>query len=274
MANRYAKKKQRDLGVYWAANMDMINEMLEFTSVADVWGIGRQYSLLLQKNGFKTAMDLTRVSDDWIRKNMAVVGLRMVNELRGIPSLGWEFEPPAKKNIGSGKSFGILITDKRLIKEAISNYAGTCALKLRQQKSATGELKVFVHTNPFRQQDNQYFRSIVVQLPTATNSTTTIIKYVLKGFDIIYKQGYNYHKCGVELRELIPEDQIQFNMFGCNEPPKLKAATAALDKLNAILGKETVRFGVQGFKKSYKARAAFLSPHYTTDINQVITIKH
>src|SRR5687767_4759950 len=52
MANRYAKKKFKDVGVFYAANDTLINEMLEFTEVEDIWGIGRQYALLLRKNGF------------------------------------------------------------------------------------------------------------------------------------------------------------------------------------------------------------------------------
>ncbi len=274
MANRFAKKMHSNAGVYWAADKAQVNEMLSHTAVGDIWGIGHQRTLLLQKNGFKTALDLTRASDDWIRNHMSVVGLRTINELRGIAALDWEFEQPPKKNICTGRSFGILTNDKDLIREAISNYAASCALKLREQKSAAGELRVFLHTNPFRPQDKQYFRSVVVQLPLASNSTPTIIHYVLKGLNLIFKPGYQYHKCGVELRNLVPENETQLNLFDSNSPAKMKAAVAALDKVNGALGKETVRFGVQGFKKSYKARAASVSPCYTTDISQVIKIQH
>ncbi len=36
MANRYAKKKKRDVGVYFAGNAELINEMLTFTEVGDI----------------------------------------------------------------------------------------------------------------------------------------------------------------------------------------------------------------------------------------------
>ena len=204
---------------------------------------------------------------------MSVVGLRLHNELKGIPSIAWEFEPPAKKNICTGRSFGSMISDKKLIQEAMSNYAATCALKLRNQKSAAQEIKVFVHTNPHRIQDEQYFRSVVIQFETATNSTPEIIKYALKGFEIIFKQGIKYMKCGVELRGFVPEENVQLNLFSQKDTTKNKKAVMALDKINKSLGKDLVRFGIQGFDKKFKARAAHLSPCYTTNIDQVIKVK-
>ena len=273
MANRYAKKKNKAVGVHWAANKYLVDEMLDYTEVGDVWGIGRQYALMLNRNGIKTAMDFTKAPEDFVRSTMSVVGLRLHNELKGIPSIAWEFELPAKKNICTGRSFGSMISDKNLIKEAMSNYAATCALKLRNQKSAAKELKVFVHTNPHRLQDEQYFRSVVIQFETATNSTPQIIKYALKGFEIIFKEGIKYMKCGVELRGFIPEDQLQLNLFSNFDNTKSSKAVAALDKVNKTLGKDLVRFGIQGFNKKYKARAAHLSPCYTTNINHVIKIK-
>ena len=274
MANRYAKKKNKEVGVHWAANQYLINEMLEYTEVGDVWGIGRQYALMLNRNGIKTAMQFTQAPEDFVRSTMSVVGLRLHNELKGIPSIAWEFELPAKKNICTGRSFGSMITDKQLIKEAMSNYAATCALKLRNQQSAAQELKVFVHTNPHRLQDQQYFRSVVIRFETATNSTPDIIKYALKGFEIIFKEGIKYMKCGVELRGFIPEESVQLNLFSGTDNTKNKKALMALDKVNKAMGKDLVRFGIQGFQKSFKARAALLSPCYTTNIHHIIRIKN
>ena len=73
--------------------------MLEFTQVEDIWGVGSQYANMLHANGFHTALDLLNAPDDFIRDKMTVVGARLLNELRGNPSIEWEFETPAKKNI-------------------------------------------------------------------------------------------------------------------------------------------------------------------------------
>ena len=59
MANRYAKKKFRNPGIFWAANQQLIQEMLTYTPVEGICGIGPSQALLLKKNGFRTALDFT-----------------------------------------------------------------------------------------------------------------------------------------------------------------------------------------------------------------------
>jgi DNA polymerase V len=89
MANRYAKKYRKNIGVHWAANEHLIKEMLSATEVGDVWGIGRQYALFLKRSGFNTALDFISAPEEFIRKNMTVVGQRLFNELKGIPAIPW-----------------------------------------------------------------------------------------------------------------------------------------------------------------------------------------
>ena len=272
MANRFAKKKRKDLGVHWAANDELIRDMLEATEVGDIWGIGKQYALFLTKHGFKTALDLTSAPEEWVRKNMTVVVQRLFNELKGIPALEWEFETPAKKNICTSRSFGKLQVNKEDIKEALCNHAAACALKLRNQQTCCKYVHVFLQTNSHRIQDKQYFRSITVNLETPSNFTGEIIKYAVKGFDIIYKEGYNYLKVGVIVMDLVPETQMQQSFFDTTDRKKNKSAMQAMDKVNKSLGKETVRLSAQGFEKRYKLKAELLSPCYTTNIGQILKV--
>jgi DNA polymerase V len=53
--------------------------------VEDVWGIGRRWGALLRGQGIRTALDLRNAPDRWIRKNLHIVGLRTVHELRDPP---------------------------------------------------------------------------------------------------------------------------------------------------------------------------------------------
>jgi len=273
MANRYAKKKRKEVGVFWAANKELIHEMLLYTQVGDIWGIGQQYTLFLKRHGIHTAFDLSKAPEEWIRVNMSVVGQRLLNELNGIPSIEWEFETPAKKNICTSRSFGNLLTDKNIIKEAICNHAAACALKLRKQKSCCRIVHVFINTNPHKTEEAQYSRSINVEPETATNNSSEIIKHASKGFDIIFKEGYRYMKCGVIVNDLIPEDEIQHSMFDCANRPKDKIIMNALDSINKSLGKEIVRFAVQGFEKKFRLKSEWLSPSYTTNINHILKVK-
>ena len=105
MANRYAKKTRPDEGVFCADCPQFIDDILNFTGVGGVWGIGKEYEAFLLEQGFRTAKDLSGAPDNWVRKNLSVVGLRLVHELRGRPCLPWEDTPPARKNICTSRSF-------------------------------------------------------------------------------------------------------------------------------------------------------------------------
>ncbi len=274
MANRYAKKKFKDVGVYYAGNEKYINEMLAFTEVGDIWGVGMQYASLLKSNGFTTAKDITTIPADWMRANMSVVGLRMWNELQGIPSIEWEYEPEAKKNICTSRSFGKLTNDYSLLSEAVSNHAATCAAKLRSQHSVCKKVNVFIKTNPHKKEHKQYAHSITFKCETATNLTKEIIGYALKGLEMIFLPGdYLYMKCGVMVLDVTPQSAIQMNMFDKADRKKDKHLGNIIDSLNRKMGNGTVRMAVQRFEKRYKLRADHLSKKYTTDINQILKVK-
>lgn len=274
MANRYAKKKFKDIGVFYAANQALIDEMLEFTAVGEIWGVGHQYALLLKRHGFQSAKDFININPDWIRTNMSVVGLRLWNELRGIPSIDWEYEPSAKKNVCTSRSFGKLTTDYSIIKEAVSNHAASCAEKLRKQKSVCKKINVFISTNPHKIEHSQYKHSITLQCETATALSNEIIAYALQGLDIIFKQeGYLFMKCGVIVLDIIAESQVQVNMFDKRDRTRQKAAAIAMDKINGLFGTGTVRMAVQRFDRRFRLRADYLSKKYTTRLDDVVNIK-
>ena len=274
MANRYAKKNFKQTGVYYAASPTLINEMLEFTAVGDIWGIGHQYALLLKKNGVDTAKDFVNFNRDWIRTNMSVVGLRLWNELRGVPSIEWEFEPKPKQNICTSRSFGKLTNDFSIIKEAVSNYAASCAEKLRKQKSVCRYINVFISTNPHKINHKQYKHSITIQCGTATNLSSEIISYALKGLEIIFQsKDYLFMKVGVMVLDIIPECEVQINIFDTKDRTKDKRALDAMDKINRLYGTGTVRIAVQRFDKRFRLRADHLSKKYTTRLSEVVNIK-
>ncbi len=275
MANRYAKKKFKDVGVFYAANETLVNEMLEFTEVEDIWGIGRQYALLLRNNGFKTAKDVSNIPPDWIRDKLSVVGLRLLKELKGLPCIEWEFEPKAKKNICTSRSFGSLTNDYSIVKEAVSNYAAACAMKLRKEGSVCRLVNVFISTNPHKVEHKQYSHSITLQCDTATNLTNEIIGYALKGLEIIFKKNdYYYMKCGVIVLNLIPETMVQINIFDKVDRTKDKKLAKVMDAVNNEMGKDTLRMAVQRFDRRYRLRAEKLSKKYTTDFKEILKVKN
>jgi DNA polymerase V len=131
---------------------------------------------------------------------------------------------------------------------------------------------VFLETNAFRKQDKQYYQQITIPLLTATNDTQELIFYALKGLHALYKPGYNYHKAGVVVLDIVPVKEVQQNLFDkCNRSRNNKLMKV-LDGINASEGTEAVKFAVQGYSKKWKLRTKHLSQCYTTRIEHILKI--
>ncbi|MEO5675659.1 MAG: Y-family DNA polymerase [Chitinophagales bacterium] len=273
IANRFVKKHRKKLGVHALSSDESTMEALAATSIADVWGIGGQYQKLLLRNGFKTALDFTRANDEWVRKNMSVVGLRLLNELRGIPCSAWEEQPPPKKAICTAIGFGKLLTDVEDIREALATYTANCAMKLRKENSIAKAMQVFIQTNPHRTEDEQYYCSIDLELEVPAGESNVLIRHAMRGLKMIFKAGYNYQKVGVIVSDIVPSTVFQTGMFDVADRGRNKKVMQAMDHINNNLGRDFVRFAAQGYAKKFRLRRAMLSPSYTTDISQVLKIK-
>lgn len=270
MANRYAKKARRDEGVFVAGTQQLIDMMLQFTGVGDIWGIGKQLETLLKGKGFNTAYDFVhRAREEWVRKEMSVVGQRLLNELKGISCIKWEEERPVRKNICTSKSFGNLVTKKSELRQAVAKFTSSCSEKLRKEKTCAKKMNVFIKTNPHRPTDKQYEQSITLELQVASNLTTELMKYSMRALDMIFRQGYNYQKAGVIVLDLVPEQQIQLGLFDRQNRKRNKNLMDSVDKVNSVFGKDAVRYGVQDYGKRWHLKQGNLSPQYTTNLDHI-----
>jgi DNA polymerase V len=272
MANKLAKKYKREKGVMQVKTNEEIQELLLATAIGEVWGIGGQYEKLLLTQDVKTALDFAQLNEEWIRKNMTVVGQRMWNEMRGMPCIKWDDLPTPKKGICTSKSFGKLITQKKDLEEAVASHAATCAKKLRQEKSCANEMQVFIQTNPFRPEDKQLYGSINLRLRVASNNTQELIKYALRGLNHIFQDGYKYVKAGIMVLDIAPEWVTQLSLFDAVPRTKDKALMKTIDQINHTFGTNTVRMGVQGYNHVWGLRREHLSKKYTTNLNELLTI--
>jgi DNA polymerase V len=126
-ANRIAKKFPKETkGSYIIDNEEKRIKALKWLKVEDVWGIGRQFSRRLNAIGVNTAYEFTQLPEEYIRKDMSVVGLRMLKELKGIPALEMEQRKP-KKNIATTRSFEKNYTTFEELNERIVTFSVSCA---------------------------------------------------------------------------------------------------------------------------------------------------
>lgn len=271
VANRVAKKYPKESqGVHIIKTQEQIDKTLKWLDIEDVWGIGRKHALRLYKLGIDTAYDFVQMDDAWVKKNLSIVGLRLKRDLSGIETLDLE-EVQDKKNIATTRSFDVMVEKFDDLKQRVINFAVICGKKLRKQHSHCKSLQVFVMTNPFRENQKQYYSSINIDLPFSTNSSIDLAHYAGIALKRIYKPGYLYKKAGVIVQDLTLESVEQETLFDKRDK-RHDPLMHVLDNLNKKFGTNTVRLGIQD-KQKWKMRQDLLSPKYTTDMKDIITIR-
>lgn len=271
VANRIAKKYPQQTKNVFVMDTDAKRiKALRWLKVEDIWGIGRQHAKKLNSINIKTAYDFTQVDNAWIKKNLAIVGLRLKLDLMGIATLDLE-KVRAKKIIATTRSFDINYKEFHELEERVVSFAVSCAEKLRKQNSCCNSLLVYIHSNRYRQDLPQYSRSISIKLPYPTNSSIEISKFASQGLKYIFKAGYQYKKAGVIIMDFIPKSETQLTFFE-NSNPRHVLLMKAMDKLNANFGQQKIKLGSQDIKRVWKMKQEKLSPRYTTKLNDIITI--
>lgn len=272
VANRIAKKfADQTEGVYIIDTDAKREKALKWLKVEDVWGIGRRHAFRLNNLGIRTAWQFIQQTDDWVRKHMSVVGLRLKNDLEGKPTIELE-KVKAKKNIATTRTFDHNLTEIKEVQERVSTFAVTCSEKLRKQNSNCNAILVFVHTNGHRKDLEQYSKNMVLKLPYPTNSAIELSKFATKALSLIWKQGYQYKKAGVIVMEITPVVEQQLNLFE-NSNPRHAALMHAMDLINKTAGVQKVKLASQDPGRTWKMRQERLSPRYTTKLSDVITVK-
>ncbi len=272
VANRIAKKfSERTKGVYIIDNEEKRIKALKWLAIEDVWGIGRRHAKRLRKLNIRNAYQFTLLPDEWVRKNMSVVGLRLKRDLEGKPTLDLE-KIKTKKNIATTRSFDKNYSDFEQIKERVTTFSVSCAEKLRKQHSYCNTLLVFLHTNGYRKELPQYSKNIVVKLPFPSNSNIELAKFAVKGLERIFKKGFQYKKAGVIAMDITPQEQRQISLFE-NSDPRHQVLMNVVDKLNHSIGQQKIKLASQNLERTWKMRQERLSPRYTTQLKEIITVK-
>ena len=270
IANKAAKQTG---GIFIIKNNSQLDSLIRNTPIEKVWGIGKQYTKLLQQNKVKTAFDFTLLDDNWLRAKMKVIGLRIKAELLGESCVRLELMLPPKKAIATTRAFGKKTSNLVFITEAVSTYAVRCAEKLRKQNSAANLITVFIHTDPFNPGDPQINKSKTITLPVATNNSMELVKYSLICLNEIFDPGFTYKKAGVVVDGLQAESSFQQNIFDKTDRKKQRELLKTIDKINGEFGRDKIKLAVQGDGKEWKLRQEKLSKRYTTNWNEIIEVK-
>ncbi len=113
--------------------------------VGEIWGIGQRLSYWLHQQGILTALQLRDVELPWIQQLMGIVGVRLVQELRGISCLPLELCPIPRKSCCVSRGFGRPVEELRELEEATASYAARAAAKLRRESLVAKVMTVFIN---------------------------------------------------------------------------------------------------------------------------------
>lgn len=274
VANKIAKKYQeRTQGIYVIDTEEKRIKALKWTKIEDVWGIGFRLTKKMKAKNILNAYDFTLPhNENFIKKEMGVVGLRLKYELEGKSVLELEEAPSAKKSIAITRSFDGNITTFNEMKERVSTFATVCAEKLRKQKSCCYGVIVYLRKDKYKIESQRYNFYKLEMLSFASNSNITISNLAIKMLKEIFEEGAIYKKAGVIVTEIIPENQKQFHLFE-EENPKHQALMKVMDDFHKKTGERKIKLGNQDLKRTWKMKQNHLSRKYTTNFKDILEVK-
>ena len=270
VANHIAKDDESLEGVCSLIQHENLDQVLEDTNVADVWGVGRQLSKKLIANGIFNAKLLKNCEDAWIRKTMSVNGLKTVSELREISCLDLEETSATRKSCCTTRSFGKPLINLEDIEQAVTTFARRATERIRGENLIASTVSVFLRTNPF-DRNRYYSNSSTTTLSYPTYDTVQIVKTALQLTKIIFRENYKYKKAGVLLSGFYEKGTETKDLFSeaRYRSPKLMSA---VDQINERYGSDTIQIATECQMGKWKQKRKNCTQSYTTQLDNVLLI--
>ncbi len=230
--------------------------------------MGRKLTKRLESHGIKTVQNLKQSHAPTLRAEFGVVMERIQRELWEVPCIELQEIQSDRQQIISSRSFGNMVTELPVLKDALSTFVANACAKLRGQGSQAAVIQVFLQTNRFRKDLPQYMPSLAVPLPYPTNDSLEVNRWASALCERMFKPEYQYKKAGIMLSEITPVSQWQGDLLE-EEVPANNKLMHALDSLNQRFGRGTVKVSTQGAYRDWQMRQERKSPNYTTDWSEV-----
>lgn len=272
IAARLAKQYPRLEGVCYMHREADINKVLAKFPLRDVWGIGRRYGRLFDTMQVKTAAQFLELPIGWIEKRMGVVGLRIRNELLGIPSVPFDDVQSSKQQITFSRSFPTEVYRLEELSPIVAEFATRCGEKLRHQRSYCRELSCFILTNRHREDQPQNNTILSCRFEEPTSSTLDLVKAAETLLRQCYRAGFGYKKAGITLSHLSSAEEQQTSLFANPDQARHNRLMEAIDHLTQSYGHGTIRTAAEGHTP-FRMNREYLSPNYTTDWNDLLVVK-
>jgi DNA polymerase V len=276
LANYAAKKWPKTAGVVDLADAERRAKLMRQVPVKEIWGIGARLAQRLNTLNIVTAWDLASQPVDRIQAQFNIVVARTVMELNGIACLMIDEVVADKQQIVCSRSFKRRLTEEDELAEALAEFCSRASEKLRNQHSVTGAISVFIRTNPHNAQEPYYQRSASMILPQATQDTRLIIRAGKQLLKSLFKAGYRYQKCGVQLSDIRPANQPgQDDLFLFDDRNRTNNAAVLMDTVDQINRRfhKAITVAATGLGQRWQVSINNKSSRYTTEWSELAKVK-
>ena len=263
LGTEYAKKMPQTGGVFWVDRSRYKDPaFMAHFRCKDVWGIGGRTSEKLGYYGISTAADIISRDDVWIRKKFGLPGLYCLWELRGEQAYPIADIRKPQKSVMVSRSFGVSVTDKDTLLDALLCFTAAAAAQLRKSKQSASHMDIFISTSRFIR-DKYYSNSCGSDFPDPVCVGSYFMSEASVLLSRIFVDGYEYKKCGVILSKLSDTSAGTQTLLFSDNDSKKTAAEAAADTVNRHSGAQVVKpavlFTTPGKQRRWGARSEFRS---------------
>jgi DNA polymerase V len=282
IANHIAKKNPKYDGVMSLCNHPDTDTFLEKTPLMDIWGIGHGLTVRMNRYGIKNALELRKTvkNKKWVRKHLAVTGLRTVLELNGLPCSGLSEGRDSRKGILTSRMFGKPLYQLEDIQEAISTFMSRAAEKLRAQGSLASVISVNLIGDKYENIRGRYKFGAGYPLKVPTAHTPTMIHIARALARSAFQEGRKYKKAAVMLTGIVPNSEVQMDLFDPEHfTQKQYRLMECMDRINSKFGRNHAAFAATGLHKKGDYRNKWLmnqnhlSKRYTTRWDELLSAK-
>lgn len=231
------KAKKMNEGVFLIGARKII-PVLQKTSIDEIWGIGKNLSILLRKNGILTAYELVSQDDLWLNKQIGIRGLEMKHELLGEMVSPVSNDEKLPKSIQKTSALAKFSSDKDYLKNSLNYHIHRACVKLRKINAKCKGITIFLRTKDFR-----IFSEKKV-LNSGTDFELVISDIVFELLDKIYNPKILYRSTGVILDSFVFNNEAQMSLFSdVSVVEKHEKLSKCFDKLEARFGKDIIQTG-------------------------------
>ena len=231
------KAKKADEGVFLVGSRKII-PLLEKTSIDEIWGIGKNLSIMLRKHGILTAYELISQDDLWLNKQIGIHGLEMKHELLGemVSPVSNEIKLP--KSIQKTSALAKFSSDKNYLKNSLNYHIHRACVRLRKINAKCKGISIFLRTKDFK----VYCEKKV--LNAGTDFELEISDIVFELLEKIYNPNILYRSTGVILDTFVFNNEAQMSLFSDNVVDERKEKLSkCFDKLEQKFGKDIIQTG-------------------------------